>query len=81
MVQKTRSQVSAARVLSAAKLSDYFRLILEREQITGRRITKIMFDLTSASAISDQRGAILEGWKGRRRSQRVIERQIDETSA
>lgn len=34
--------MSAARVLSAAKLSDYFRLILEREQIVGRRITKII---------------------------------------
>jgi hypothetical protein len=45
--------MSAARVLSAAKLSDYFRLILEREQIVGRRITKIIFDLTSAPAISE----------------------------
>lgn len=35
-------RMSAARVLSAAKLSDYFRLILEREQIVGRRITKII---------------------------------------
>jgi hypothetical protein len=53
--------MSAARVLSAAKLSDYFRLILEREQIFGRRITKIIFDLTSASAISEA-----QSWKGGR---------------
>jgi hypothetical protein len=60
--------MSAARVLSAAKLSDYFRLILEREQIVGRRITKIIFDLTSASAISGaqswKRGRDVDGRNG-----------------